>query len=105
VDPRRRNAVPPRHRIGRTPRASQPNRNGNRNTEVTATPQTDQFRTRGSRQTGVSCTPVGRWRGARRRRVLFQRPPVRTPRASFPSTRLSNDYAVTGAVMLPWWMA
>ena len=30
-------------------------------------------------------TPVGRWRGARRRRVLFQRPPVRTPRASFPA--------------------
>ena len=30
-------------------------------------------------------TPVGRWRGARRRRVLSQRPPVRTPRASFPA--------------------
>ena len=30
VDPRRRKAVPPGHRIGRTPRADQPNRSGHR---------------------------------------------------------------------------
>ena len=40
--------------------------------------------TRSGRQSEPA-TPVGRWRGARCRRVLFQRPPVRTPRASFPA--------------------
>jgi hypothetical protein len=34
VNPRNRKAVPRRHRIGRTPRAAQPNRSGNRVTEV-----------------------------------------------------------------------
>jgi hypothetical protein len=47
--------------------------------------------------------PVGRWRGFRCSRRLFQRPPARTRRASFPSNRLSSDHHVaTGVPTQPY---
>jgi hypothetical protein len=51
----------------------------------------------------VGAAPVGRWRGSWDQ-VLFQRPPVRTRRASCPGNGLSSDCYVSVSAGLRWWM-